>query len=349
LASSIPERRRGAIVALLVLALGAPGVHAQDPGAPILEARRVAGRVLTPADTGMRAIAGAWVTLHRIGFDSAGPVDSVRSGAQGQYAMTWRAPVDDSAAYVTSSTYAGIAHFSATFTEPVVTGDPAEIVVFDTTSTDVDLHVRGRHFVVFAAAPGERRRVLEVFELENHGVKTALPRGGQPLWRTALPAGAVNVTVDRESLPADAVRVQGRDVRFFAPVTPGMRQLAIRYELPASSFPFSLRLPESVGFLEVLVEEPLARVSAPGLEEVERAESEGHQLRRFLARNVGPNVVVRIELPTAARARRSSGVAFIVVGAAITLLLALLFSLRRTPARALTGTGPVLVERSGAG
>jgi len=286
--------------------------------------------VLTPGDTGMLPVRGAWVTLHRIGQDSAGPVDSVRTGAHGEYEIRYRAAADDSAAWTVSTTFAGIAHFSSTFGEPDVAGDPAEIVVFDTTSAGGELHVRGRHLVVHAARAGEPRRVMEVFELENDGPKTLLARDGVvPVWRTSLPTQARGVTVDEGAFPAGTVRIERGELSLVAPITPGLRQLAIRYELPASAFPLERRLAESTEFLEVLVEDPLARVTAPGLDEVERATSEGHELRRFLARQLAANAVVRVEVPTVARARRGPVIAVLVGGTVLVLAAAFVLALRR--------------------
>ena len=312
--------------------MGAAPAAAQDvdPLDTLTHLRRVAGRVLTPADTGMRPIPGAWVTLHRIGRDRAGPVDSMRTGRQGEYAFRYRTTVDDSATWTVSTVYAGIAHFSSSFAEPEVAGEAGEIVVFDTTSAPVELHVRGRHFVVFAARGDEPRRILEVFELENDGVTTALSRGDTtPVWRVPLPASARNVTVDESSLPAGSTRVVRSEVRLHAPLTPGIHQVAVRYELPPSAFPFELRLRDEVDVLEVLVEEPFARVTAEGLEEVESAESEGHRLRRFLARHAHAGLRVRIELPSSARGRRAPAVAFIVGGTAVLMAAALAAALRR--------------------
>ena len=287
--------RLACLAALVGLVVSASGADAQEGPPGTLQPRRVAGQVLTPGDMGMLPVRGVWVTLHRIGRDSAGPVDSVTTGAHGEYEIRYRAAADDSAAWTVSTTYAGIAHFSSTFGEPDVAGEPAEIVVFDTTSAEHALHVRGHHLVVHAAKAGEPRRVMEVFELENDSPRTVLARDGVvPVWRAALPPQARDVTIDEGAFPAGTVRIERGEVRLVAPITPGLRQLTIRYELPASAFPFERRLAESTEFLEVLVEDPLARVTAPGLDEVERATSEGHELRRFLARQVAANTVVRV-------------------------------------------------------
>jgi hypothetical protein len=49
--------------------------------------------------------------------------------------------------------------------------------------------------------------------------------------------------------------------------------------------------------LEVLVEEPRAKVDGPRLSEVASAVIDGRSFRRFLARDVAPNTVVRIDAP----------------------------------------------------
>jgi hypothetical protein len=59
------------------------------------EPRSIAGRVLLP---GIGAegtpVAGAWVTLHRVGPDAAGPIDSLRTSRDGRYEFRYRATGD---------------------------------------------------------------------------------------------------------------------------------------------------------------------------------------------------------------------------------------------------------------
>ena len=73
----------------------------------------MSGRVELPVTAqSLRPAVGAWVTLHRVGRDSAGPLDSLRTGAQGRYTFRYRRAADDSAVYFVSARWAGITYFS---------------------------------------------------------------------------------------------------------------------------------------------------------------------------------------------------------------------------------------------
>lgn len=117
----------------------------------------------------------------------------------------------------------------------------------------------------------------------------------------------------------------------FAPITPGLRQIAFRYELAADAFPLAIPLESEAEFLEVLVEEPLARVDLPGGREVERVTTEGHQFRRFTARHVEPGTVIRVDVPSRAQRRRAPAVAFVTGVSVVAMAATLVFGLR-TPA-----------------
>ena len=284
---------------------------------------------MIPTDTGdVRPLQDAWVTLHRVGIRSAGPVDSVRTARDGSYALDYSVPADDSSSWVLSVLYAGIAHFSQSLTLPVVSGEAGEITVFDTSSAPASIHVRGRHLVVFAARPGAPRTVMEVYELENDGVRTAIAAGERPVWSAPFPVRAAAPRLDDGSLSSEAVRFERSRVLVFAPITPGLRQIAFRYELGGGAFPLAIPLESEAEFLEVLVEEPLARVDLPGGREVERVTTEGHQFRRFTARHVDSGTVVRIDVPSRAQRRRGPAVALVTGISAVAMAATLLFGLR---------------------
>jgi hypothetical protein len=322
--------RRIPHVASIVLALTLAS-HAAVAQPTTVERRRVVGQVLTPADSGMRPVAGAWVTLHRIGFDSAGPVDSVRTSADGRYDIVYRASIDDSAAWSTSTMHGGIAHFSSTFSRQEVRGDDAEIVVFDTTSARVEMHVRGRHLVVFAAERGEPRGILEVYEIENDGLKTAVAAGDASTWSAAIHPRAISPQLDEGGMAAEAVSFERGRLQVFAPISPGLRQIAFRYRVPPDAFPFEMTVDADVEVLEVLVEDPLAQVSATGasLEEVDPITNEGRRLRRFLARHATRGSVVRVALPAPASDRRAPAIALLVGITAVAMAGSLAFALTR--------------------
>ena len=91
--------RAPCIVFLVTSLLAAGTVAAQDSAAtqptadqapPSLAPRTVSGRVVRPGRSGMITVGQAWVTLHRVAADSSGPVDSVRTDANGRYSIHYK-------------------------------------------------------------------------------------------------------------------------------------------------------------------------------------------------------------------------------------------------------------------
>jgi hypothetical protein len=115
----------------------------------------------------------------------------------------------------------------------------------------------------------------------------------------------------------------------FAPVSPGIRQVAFTYDLPANAFPLDIRVDKPAGVLEVLVQEPTTRVQGPGLRETPAVNAEGRTFRRFLAQDVGAGATVHIDPPRVeglSRERAYLGVGALVIAA---MLIALVFAARR--------------------
>ena len=67
------------------------------------------------------------VTLHRVGSDSSGPIDSVRSDVTGRYAFRFRRFGAPEAVYFAAAVYRGIAYFGAPLTAARSEGEAAEI------------------------------------------------------------------------------------------------------------------------------------------------------------------------------------------------------------------------------
>src|SRR4051812_6675215 len=90
-----------------------------------VQAASVHGRVATPHDSTERPIAGVMVTVHRVGADSSGPIDSARTDARGQFDLKYRRIRDDQAVYFAAAVFRGIAYFTAPLKAPDVRGDDA--------------------------------------------------------------------------------------------------------------------------------------------------------------------------------------------------------------------------------
>jgi hypothetical protein len=279
-------------------------------------------------------VANQWVVLHRVGPDRAGPLDSVRTGANGAYAMRHRTSGDSTALYFVSTTYGGVAYFTSPLRAPDIRGEDATLTVFDTTSAHVPIRVGGRHFIVGSAQPNGNRPIGEVYDLENDTTVTAVARDSlSPVWTTHIPEKAQQFQLNtRGDLGPGSLLRNGTTIGLLVPVSPGIRQVAFTYELPPSAFPLRFPIESPTGVLEVLVQDPTARVSGAQFRETPAQEVEGRTFRRFLAQDVPSNAVIGVEVPRMIGAEREK----VYIGVATALLAAMAAALVLTARRAFT-------------
>jgi hypothetical protein len=318
-------RVRAASVSLVLL-FGATGAGAQ----PAPESRLAEGRVLRAADDGRPApVASQWVVLHRVGSDRSAPLDSARTDRAGRYRIRYERSGDPEALYFVSSRYDGIAYFSAPLRQTTVRGGDADVMVFATTSDTTALRVQGRHLVI-SAPRGVRREIAEIFEIENTGYRTIVARDSTtPAWYTMISAQAESASVAPGDLSTGAVAFRGGRAQVYAPISPGVRQIALTYLLPGDAFPLSLPMGRPVSVLEVLLEEPRAIVEGAGLSEVAPAAIDGRTFRRFLAQNVPPQAVMRVTAPPPIE-QDLKALRWLAFGSAMVMLLAMtLWVMRR--------------------
>jgi hypothetical protein len=248
----------------------------------------------------MDPVSGAWVVLHRVGPDRAGPLDSVQSDSRGHYAFNYTRTGSADAVYFVSAFYDGIAYFTPPLAEGKVTGDDGEITVFDTTSGHVPMSLRGHHVVVSAADANARRSIVEVYDLSNDSSVTRVAAGGSPngaTWTTHIQPSAEGFRVGQGDISDQAVTYSDGVVRVFAPLAPGLKQLSFSYSLPAKSFPLKLPLEKATTVYEILIEDKAGKVIGPHLKEVEPVVVDERNYRRFLASDMPENSVAVIDLP----------------------------------------------------
>ncbi len=299
-----------------------------SPGAP----RSVDGRVRRPVrdggdSTGMGAATGAWVTLHRVGRDSAGPIDSVKTDASGRYRVRWRTFGAADAVYFASVTWDGIAYFTAPLRAADARGEEAEITVFDTTSVPFALSVRGRHLIIGKADSTDERTIIEVFELSNDSLRTLVAPSGDtpaPTWGIAVPPAARDVRATEGEISPDAFAFNAGRVSVFAPIAPGLKQVSFSYKLPAESFPAEFVAERGAVVFEVLLEEPLGTVTAPGFANVDPVTLERRNFRRYLAQDVKDGVRVQVDLPASRTPFRNLYIAGLLVAIGALMLLMLM-------------------------
>ena len=303
---------------------GTPSL-APAPGPSLVE-----GRVVRPVVTGETPVPGVWVTIHRVGPDSAGPLDSMRTDRYGRYRFTYRRFGDPAALYFAASVYNGIAYFSSPFRGGAVKGDDAEIVVFDTTTHPVRYTIQGHHLVIGAPRPTGLRDIVEVYEVSNDTVVTAIGRDSlTPVWSAPMPKGAIGFTAGQGDVSASSLQRRGDSVVLLAPFSPGVKQLSFSYALDQRAFPLEFTLDRQNGLLEVLLEEPGASVRSPSLRSQGNATTQGRTFKRFLAQNPPAGERVRIDVPSTAFAARSTLVTAVAVGIMLAMIGALWVAYRR--------------------
>lgn len=303
--------------------------------------REVHGQVMRPGAEGARAAAGVMVTLHRVGRTGGQPLDSMRTDGRGRYSFRYRTAAD-SAIYFVSASHAGIAYFSAPLRAAVVRGDDADLTVFDTTSAAIPIHQRGRHVVIGSPDSAGVRSVIEVYELSNDSTLTRVARGEAPVWDAGLPSGHAGFNVGEGDVSADAILRSGDRISVVAPIAPGIKQLSFSYTLPSRAFPLSIPAERATEVLEVLIEDSRGAATGARLGEVDPVTVDGRQFRRFLARDVPANGVLRIDVPASAPLSRSRYIAVVALalGAALLLVLARTIWGRRGAARAAPASIP---------
>lgn len=287
------------------------------------QSRVVEGRVTRPSEGGRPVgVSKQWVVLHRVGTSGGAPVDSIQTARDGRYRISYRADTSDpDALYFVSSRYAGIAYFSPPLRDARVSGGDADVIVYETTTDASKLIIQGRHLVVSAPRAG-RREIAEIFELENPGTRTLVAADSTtPVWWTAIPAQAESASVAPGDVSAGAVTFRTGRAELFAPVSPGVRQVALTYLLGEDDLPLSVPLQRKAALLEVLLEEPRASVEGAKLTEVAPATIEGRQFRRFLAQDAGANAVMQVTAPEPVQKTRR-GLAWLGAGTAFVMVIA---------------------------
>jgi hypothetical protein len=266
------------------------------------------------------------VTLHRVGPDSAGPLDSVRTDADGRYAIRYHRFGSDEALYFAAAVHHGIAYFSAPLRRGATRGDDASITVFDTTTQPIPFTIQGHHVVVSAPGPDGARTVVEVYELSNDTTVTMVGRDSlAAVWSAPLPRGATGFAAGRGDVASAALSVRDTRVALSAAFGPGVKQLTYSYSLPERAFPLRFHLERQTVVFEVLLEEPGAQARGASLRGQGTVNTEGRTFKRFLAQGALAGEDMRIDVPAAAAGTRGR----VLIGLAVVIALAMIGALAR--------------------
>src|SRR5262249_46152001 len=182
--------------------------------------------------------------------------------ADGAGGFRFRSRADTTAIYLLSPRHGGIEYFSPpVHTNPTRPDTAIALQAYDTSST-TPIAVEARHIVIPRASADGSRPVLDLVVLRNDGIRARVaPDSAHPTWSLTLPSGSGEMQLGESDLSPDAVTRVGDTVRVLAPLAPGQKQLSIAY----ATVPVKGRLVFPVGPVEtpvnLLIEEPSARVS----------------------------------------------------------------------------------------
>ena len=311
---------RAGLAAAVLLLPGAGGLGAQS---------LAAGRVVRPGASDTTGVSGVRVVLHRVATERQGPIDSAVSGPGGRFRFRFAA--DSGVIYLLSARYLGIEYFS-----PPLAGDPARpdtglaVLVHDTSST-APIGLAARHVVIPRPADAGGRDVLDLIVLRNEGhLARVAPDSLADSWALPLPPGSEGLEVGESDVSSDAVTRRGDSLYVAAPIGPGEKQLSVQYHLPGGMTVVAVPVGGAGGTVNILVEEPGATVSGPGMAAADTQTVLGRSFRRWTG-EVPAGGLVRVELPRPGGNSRWL-LALLVGIVALALGLAALRLRRRVPA-----------------
>lgn len=275
------------------------------PAGAVAQGFTVRGRVLEIRGHDSLPLGGIWAVLHHVTTAGGAPVDSGPTDGAGWYRL--RAPVRDTAAvYFVSARYRSIAYLTLPLRATRQRIDSVGVLlVYDTSSTSPPIELAQRHLVIRHAESDGSRRVLELMVLRNGGTNTRIAADtSQPVWTGRLPEGVLQFQVGESDVSAETVIRRGDSVVVVAPLPPGEKQLVLTYLLPGNASQVALPTDQSIGQLNVMVEDSAASVAGGPVVAMGAESFEGATFLRFEGRDVpgGTPVLLRFgRVPWSAR------------------------------------------------
>jgi hypothetical protein len=251
-----------------------------------------------PADSGT-------VILHRVTPEAAGPVDSVRVSAAGEFVLDLgEMPGDGGAMFFATYRHQGVLFFGVPVSASEQLDEPYEIAAWPSRPVPVEpvdpaeapsFRVAFRN--IFIEEGPEGWRVTDVFEVGHEDAVTWISpdrAAGVAVWTYPLPATARNVQSAEIDVSPEDVRLDRGAIEVFAPFPPGDRLFVVRYDLP--SLQSTIPMPGVSEVVELLVREPAPAMRVEGLRadaplEIER----GSVYRRWWAegtRDIAPRILL---------------------------------------------------------
>ena len=292
----------------------------------------ISGRVLYGPDR--EPLPGTWAVLHRVQKmrGASGPVDSARTGPQGDYRL--RIPrADTTGMYVVSSLYRGIAYFS----EPVpMRGAPSAtlkpIFVYDTTSTGPPVLTQRRLVTVALPDKDGTRAVLELLVLQNAGTMTRVAADTlRPTWWGLVPREAIQFEAGEGDISPQAVGLRDDTVAVFGPIPPNeYKQLTYSYVLPSTAQRFTIPIGQTVGEIDILLEDTVATAHAPDIATLGVQAIEQRRFVGFRTGSLQPGAAVSVTFAPPPFSVQTL-LPYLIALVALALVVGLVVALRRQP------------------
>ena len=285
---------RRVLVAFALVAV--PGaVSAQVEATPVLQG------VVTRAED---PLASAMVVLHRVDAMDAGEIDSIRADGEGRFQFrlpTVPDPGGTGEVYFASVRHQGLLYFGTPIANALQLDSTYSIQVWDTLQAPlegVEIPIEVRYLLVEAIPDGWQ--ITDLTQLRLEGQNTIVPADGGLTWSYPLPSGGIqNVQVGGGDIAPAAVQLDDETVRLTMPLSPGNRQLMLRYVV--DSLNLDLSLPGAVEEFELLVLEPAPTLTVTGLVAVDPVESSpGVVYRRYAASLMADSTLSVRQLPAPA-------------------------------------------------
>jgi len=228
---------------------------------------------------------------------------------------------DTAALHLLSARHDGIEYFSTPLDNRRAEGDRRVVVVVHDTSSTAPISVSARHVVIPRTGEDGTREVLDLVLLTNAGTRTRVaPDSLGATWTGPLPAASEGLELGESDVSPDAVIRRGDSAIVSAPIAPGEKQLAFQYHLPPGRHVVDIPVGAQTVGMNVLLEDPGASVSGPGLTLADSQLIEGRSFRRWSG-ELPANAVVRVTLPDAA-SKTGPLLAAMVAALALALLIA---------------------------
>ncbi|HET6231122.1 MAG TPA: hypothetical protein VFE05_13695 [Longimicrobiaceae bacterium] len=250
-------------------------------------------------------VGGVPVTLHRVTRTASGPVAKTVTSPDGSFAV----------AVPSVSADAGFTVFFATaevdgvryFGPPLHAGDARDgyrLQAYDTTSAPAavdSVRIARRDVALIPEAQGGWE-VGEIVRVDNRSHRTIVPGSSKPVWSLPVPHGITAFEVGEGEVVQGEVAHMGDRVYITAPITPGARELFIRYHVLAGRSSLPIQVASATDSLNVFIRQPAPKASVAGLSGPKPFAADSEKYVQFNGANLRPGarVVLSWDVPTPA-------------------------------------------------